>query len=627
MLFARIRLALLLTGAVASAAASAAAQAPPGTVSTIKANAQLVVVDVVVSDSKGTAIHNLKASDFSVQESGAPQQITGFEEHAAIPASVTAKIPPMRPLPAGIFTNFTPVPPGTAVNVLLLDALNTQMKDQSYVMGQLREYLKNTPTGTRIAIFTLSDHLTMLQGFTSDLALLKAAAERAFPGSSRQLTDSSGHHDSVGNGGTQTPTEIMSGIAGPDMQQLISNFKQQEAWQASQDTLNRTKLTLDAMNQLAHYLAGVPGRKNLIWFSGSFPLTIFPDPSVAHPFDVVGGSPEEFRETTSLLARAQVAVYPIDARGLMTQSASISADSGPGSSGMGLARSTAKAYQDTANEHATMYQMAAATGGHAYVNDNGIAQAVGEAIDNGSNYYTLSYTPTNSKQDGGFRKIQVKLAQQGLTLSYRNGYYADGPEVKSNASKVEVNLPDKGADPAHSESETRSLARTMMRGGPPPTEILLKLQVLPANATKEKALAPLNIAPHSPAASKVKGPYRRYAIDIAVDSKDIKISQTADGHYTFSTEVLTYVYDANGAVINTAVQKARGNLDASTLANMRRVGLPFHQEVSVPADGDYTLRIAVHDLETDHYGAVELPVASVAKLAPLAVAPPAATAK
>src|ERR1700679_722074 len=151
MLFARIRLALLLTGAVASAAA----QAPPGTVSTIKANAQLVVVDVVVTDSKGTAIHNLKASDFTVQESGAQQQVTGFEEHAAVPASVTAKIPPMRPLPPGIFTNFTPVPPGTAVNVLLLDALNTQMKDQSYVRDQLRGYLKNAAPGTRIAIFGL----------------------------------------------------------------------------------------------------------------------------------------------------------------------------------------------------------------------------------------------------------------------------------------------------------------------------------------------------------------------------------------------------------------------------------------------------------------------------------------
>jgi hypothetical protein len=77
-------------------------------------------------------------------------------------------------------------------------------------------------------------------------------------------------------------------------------------------------------------------------------------------------------------------------------------------------------------------------------------------------------------------------------------------------------------------------------------------------------------------------------------------------------------------VINTAVLKARGNLDASALANMRRVGLPFHQEVSVPVDGDYTLRISVHDLDTGRYGAVELPVASVAKLEPaVAVSAPA----
>ena len=83
-------------------------------------------------------------------------------------------------------------------------------------------------------------------------------------------------------------------------------------------TQMRTQYTLDAFNALAHYLANFPGRKNLIWFSGSFPLQIEPDPTLNDPFAVMADSNEEFRETTNLLALAQTAVYPVDARGLMT---------------------------------------------------------------------------------------------------------------------------------------------------------------------------------------------------------------------------------------------------------------------------------------------------------------------
>jgi VWFA-related protein len=161
-------------------ASPAPTQTTPAPVQTINAKAQLVVLDVVVADSKQTPVHHLKATDFTLLDNNSPQQITGFEEHVA-PAQ-TAKVAPMRPLPPGIFTNFSPVPEGSTVNVLLLDALNTPMKDQSYVRDQLREYLKNTPQGTRIAIFGLNDRLIMLQGFTSDLTQLKSVVERSSPG-------------------------------------------------------------------------------------------------------------------------------------------------------------------------------------------------------------------------------------------------------------------------------------------------------------------------------------------------------------------------------------------------------------------------------------------------------------
>ena len=589
-------------------------QAPPqnaqGPVSTLKATAQLVIVDVVATDNKGAAIHNLKAKDFTVLEDGAPQQISSFEEHAAMP--VRGPQPGMPHLPPGIFTNFTPVPAGSAVNVLLLDALNTPMKDQAYVRDQLLEFLKDTPAGTRIAIFGLNDRLIMLQGFTSDLEVLKAVVEKTRPSSSLMLADS------AGNGGSAPVSQMITDVAGgaADIQQLLTSVQQFEAVQASTDSQIRAQATLDAMNQLAHFLSGIPGRKNLIWFSGSFPLDVFPQGGIEHPFATVANSEVEFRETTDLLTRSQVAVYPVDARGLQTNAKALGSMPSVASMSNGaLSDASASSFESNTNEHMTMNSMAADTGGQAYLDTNGLSKAVGKAIENGSNYYTLSYTPTNSNANGAFRKIQVKLAQSGAELSYRSGYFADDARARPGPTLA-------GITPA----QPSSFIKAMVRGAPESTGILMKLQVLPVSDATENSVAQDNrLSTERAAKAEAKGPYRRYAIDIAVDAKDMQITPTPDGHYRFTAEVLTFVYDAGGMVVNVAEQRARGNLSKASFANMAHVGLPFHLEVSVPVNGEYYLRTAVHDMESDRFGAVEIPVASVAKLAPLNA--PAAAAR
>jgi hypothetical protein len=419
--------------------------------------------------------------------------------------------------------------------------------------------------------------------------------------------------DNVGTGGGLTVGKVMGGVAAGDMAQLMASMQQFQAVQSADDAQLRVKATLNAMNQLAHYLAGIPGRKNLIWFAGSFPL------------DLLAQSQGEFRETADLLARSRIAIYPVGAHGLTTNAAAISNDTGGSAQGRGLARAQGQFSQNNADQSITMTRVATDTGGVAYLDTNGLSEAVGKAIENGSSYYTFAYKPTATRQDGEFRKIQVKLAQQGLTLSYRSGYYTDDA-TRLKTSKIIVSLPmvgyalgsdsiDRTTGPAN------ALTRTMMRGAPDATEILIKLQVRPANNATESAVAKDNIVNPNPAAKlQVKGPFRRYAIDIAADAKDVRITPTPDGHYQFSTELITYVYDATGTVVNTAVQREHSNLTVSSYANMRVVGLRFHQEISVPANGEHYLRTSLHDLETDRYGSVEIPVASVAKLTPLAAA-------
>ena len=164
----------------------------------------------------------------------------------------------------------------------------------------------------------------------------------------------------------------------------------------------------------------------------------------------------------------------------------------------------------------------------------------------------------------------------------------------------------------------------MIHGAPDATEILVKLQIVPAGAALETTAVKGNIINPNKAKIKINGPYRRYAIDVAADAHDIKITPTPDGHYQFSTELVTCVYDASGDIINVAAQKAIGNLSPSSYANLSHVGLPFHQEISVPASGQFYIRTSLHDIETDRYGSVEIPVASDVNLAPLtATAAPA----
>jgi VWFA-related protein len=590
---------------------AAPAQSPtPQPIPTLKAHTQLVIVDVVVTDSHQNPVHNLKAADFTLLENKEPQQIRNFEEHTALSDTKPQPIPPM---PPGTFTNWTPTPPNSAVNILLLDTLNTPIQDQSFVHDQLKQYLKSSKPSARIAIFGLTTHLNLLQGFTSDPELLKTAINQKNSQVSPLLNDPVG-----GGGGLQPLSDTVSSFgSAPDIADILANLKQFDAEQQSFQFQLRARYTLDALNQLARYLAGIPGRKNLIWFSGSFPINILPDGDLQDPFAAAAGFEDEFRETTNLLTLNQVAVYPVDARGLMVSPTFSAANSGSqyGRDRTAASKEEAKFFQQTAAEHATMLKMAEQTGGKAFINTNGLSQAAATAIDAGSNYYTLAYSPTNTKWNGSFRKIQISLQQQGYSLSYRRGYYADDPNGPTKHVGATSTTPaTKPVDPMHA---------AMMRGGPDPTQIILKVRVLPASTVPEDKPADGNVLnPHL----NIQGPYRRYDIDYAADSR-AAITQTSDGVYHLDVRFLAYVYDQDGNLINFADNNAHANLSAETYAGLLQHGLPYHQEISVPVKGQYYLRIGIHDLTGNRVGALEVPVASVKDLAPLPAAPTPASSK
>jgi VWFA-related protein len=368
-----------------------------------QASVNQVVLDVVVTDAHHNAVHNLTKADFTVLENGHAQAVNTFEEHHAWEAA--APLPEEPELPRGTFTNYTNAPANGALNLLLLDLLNTPAAARVNIRNEMLAYLKQVHPGTRMAIYGLSSRLVLLQGFTSDPDLLSTvlAAKQDLPKSSAANEP----------GDARASDEPMMAVAGkglgndPGPAQVLAGVQQFEAETPSLPFQLRARTTLDALNQIGRFLSGLPGRKNLIWFSGAFPIDILPDGEVPHPFAAVGSSENEFRETVDLLSRGQVSVYPVVTRINDAPINEVAAGASPESNSnpnakyirdpISYGQDQASVNEQNPDEPGAMQAMADATGGEATVNTDGLKVAVEKAIDKGSSYYTLAYSSTDSR--------------------------------------------------------------------------------------------------------------------------------------------------------------------------------------------------------------------------------------
>jgi VWFA-related protein len=578
------------------------AQSAQTSPTTPQAASPQVVIDVVVQDKSGQPIHALKAGDFRISEDGVPQVIRNLEEHPSSAGGRSA--PPPMNLPEGEFTNIAGIPPGETLNVLLLDALNTPTKDQAFLRQQLLKYVQSAPPGTHLAIIGLSTHLTMLQSFTSDPVMLKdAAGHKLIPRASALLDDPAGKGPAAQSPGKAEPDAADSPAEAAALAMTAANLAAFEAQNTSLDGALRPQYTLDALSTLGHYLGGFQGRKNLIWFSSSFPVDLLP---------AATSKDDALLQTSALLSRAQVAVYPVDARGLMTNPA-------PGG-----------APSNSTDERAAMNALAADTGGRAILNPASLAEAVHQAMETGASYYTVAYTPTNAKQDGGLRTLGVELnGNSAATLTYRKGYLtakavppvppaAPAPKAAATAAG-NAGAAEKPIAPAltpEQEAARHTMAAyanaAMARGGPAPQDIPFKVRVLPASKTTELAIAPGNEFGNY----KLPGPYQRYDLDFLALPTSLAYRQQADGSRRGAVEFIAYVYTTDGRLINTADRTASLLVPADKVAEFAKQPVQFHMEVSSPAKTETYLRVAIRDMLTNRFGVVELPTSALSTLAP-----------
>jgi|SRR5580658_3595119 VWFA-related protein len=584
----------------------------PSDTLTFRTTVRRVIVDVVVRDSNNQPVRGLTAKDFIVAEDGHPQNILSFDVYNLDAPSIS--LPPNAPHPpVNHFVNIPQIPERGPLYVILYDLADTDMADQIDARRQVMKFIKSKPDGTRFAVFIRSDGLYLVQGFTADKALLYATLDPQTPRPHVPRVFMMGKNLGYGD-----PASMMN-----------------------------------VLTQVTEFLDGIPGHKNLIWLAGTFPLALVPRKEDPREYE------DQIINEINVLTRAQVAVYPINVGGVAVNPAgaltgarphggnnNVSATAGPTTgSGAGAATVNDLSTPDATGlltsiqaessgdsvltDYDVQKSLAEATGGHAFYSTNDVTAALDEATDIGGNYYSLSYSPTNQKDDGGRRGIAVRVTQKGYKLSYRHYYFTSALRPATpHANTQTTETP--GSSPAVAEND--ALQPNMKHGAPMVHDLLFSAHIhadgVPANATpeqmaqladqpayvttrhKDKRLAPVDL--------------QKYVIDYRVTASALKL-QPQPGKPP-SYEFAAAAFDSESQMLTNVVNNAAGNesaAEASASPDPNKPGVfRVRQQLEVPVNAAW-IRIGVRDKLSNRIGTLEVPL----PLAPEAPAPSVTSAR
>ena len=576
---------------------STVAQTTPSGNLVLKRSVRRVVVDVVVTDSEGNPVHGLTAKDFLVKEDGQPQQILSFDVHDWAAAYAPPKLPQ---LPPNTYLDLPAKPERGPLYVLLYDLVNTKIEDQATARKQLLEFIATKPEGTRFALFVLSDELRLVQGFTDDRQELLSALDPKSPKPHVPRVFLMGRNSGRGDVG----------------------------------------MMVSVLNHIADFLDGLSGRKNLIWFSGQFPLTLFPSDDDGQTYQ------EAIKDTLNTMARSQIAIYPVDVRGVVVTDSYAPSGATPGGgvyTGFSqwrppvrvrrkstrfhrprIAESTRSqvvphndapgpGYSLLNSSYDTQDEIAHETGGHAFHSNNGLKESLAQITEMGANYYTLSYSPSNENYNGNLRTIHVELARHGYHLSYRRSYYGDDPNSPQQHRNTKIS--NSSEEPVASHPGEMLFAN-MQHGAPQMHDVFFSVHIHPIAPAAMATPAQLSHFAEQPAFAakhgkdKLPAPFQvqPYVADFFVPTRQFR--QHAPGGEGSPLEFTAVVYDADGIILNSIVQMASDPASAAEQSQPQHTGYHVLQSFDVPTKAA-SIRVGVRDVASDHIGTleVELPLA------------------
>jgi len=526
----------------------------------LKTSTHLVLVDVIATNGKGEPVTNLTAEDFMVSEDGRPQIVRSFSLQQ--PAHDRSDLQAVsQPLPPGVVTNIPRYRTGAIWNVIVLDALNSPMLDQSTTREQLLKVIDKIPDQPA-AIFVLTDQLRLLQDFSTDPAALKRVIAGLNNKGSALLDNPKGGHEG------ERINPIIWGVLPQSAKNAILNF---EGEGTASHTRSRLQITLEALNAIARNLKPLPGRKNLIWVSEGFPFSIEPGTTVNAHESVTGRNyTVAIAATANALFDSQVAIYPIDSRGIITSDVYDAASRGFDPIGrpqtqIGIKSTVSEENNNLDVTHTSMQEIAERTGGRAFYNRNEIGNAILESMNDGATHYTLSYSPSNRDWNGRFRRISVRSRRSGVKLRYRLGYFAIQPAAMASR-----------------QEQIAAFEHAMDITTPVSTALLFQARVFPpSDKTQNQVVVNYSIAAAGLSFEKGQDQLQHASVNCAVEA-----------------------YSSQGELVKKDGTTLTAALQPDIYYKVLREGLPCQEKLALPA-GDYIFRLGVRDNTTGAIGTAD----------------------
>jgi VWFA-related protein len=538
-----------------------------------KTSSRLVLVDVVVTNSKGEPVPDLQAEDFLVTENGVPQPVRSFSFQQQAARERSAPDAAGQKTAPDIVTNVPRYKKGDIWNVIVLDALNSPMLDQSNTRQQLLHVLEKLPDQP-VAVYVLGTQLRLIQDFSSDPQVLRQAIAGLKNKASALLDNPKGGHEA----------ERYEGVwFGSLPVQAQSSILRWEGESTASRTRSRLQLTLDALNAIAFNLKSLPGRKNLIWVSEGFPFSIEPG-QVVQARDYVSGHNYKvyISQTANNLLDSQIAIYPIDSRGILTSQVYDSASRGYGAIGgesqIGINSTVSEENNNLNATHTSMQEVAERSGGKAFYNRNEIGNAIVESMNDGGTYYTLGYYPSNHDWNGKFRHIGVKVRRAGAKLRHRSGYFALEPASFAQETQAE---------------QARLFNQAMDLNSPVSTQLLFQARVLPPSPQTQGQIV----------------------VNYLVTASGLAFSKSADGLQHSSVICAVEVYSEKGESVRKDGTVMDAALQPEVYEKIVRQGFPCQEKISLPP-GEYLVRLGVRDNTTGAIGTADTKVSVVAVTEP-----------
>jgi len=556
---------------LASAAALAAQEAqkpaapPPAETPTFPAQVEQVIVDVVVTDKKGTPIRDLKREDITVLEDGVPQQIVSFEA-VQVPDQPSEVPPP----PPRVSVNTTPEERRGRTFVILFDDMNITPWRANQAKAAVASFLeKGVREGDRVTLISSAGGVwwtaRMEAGRPKLLDMLKRFDGRWIPDTSMErMSDWEAMRIHVYRdpqvaervlrryetyGVTAALSRQRDSASSMTAGTVDDPYVTGRASEVYYQAVTRLRTTLDALERALNGLVGAKGRKSLILVSEGF----------IHDINV-----DEFKRVNEASRRSNAAIYFLNARGLEGMPLAMTAEFGPALPDQDVGFAFAETLDAVAGADAVSDD----SGGFTVRNTNNLAAGIQRIANETQAYYLLGYIPSNTARDGKFRKIQVKLANsKGREIRARKGYYAPSDTGRTAMA------PKKGVDPVIQSA----LDSPWAEDGIP----LRMTHYVGDEKTLGKAAV---------------------LVDTEVDIRALEFEEKEGRHLADLQFLLVVAHRESGEFFRYD-QGVAMKLQPSTRERLHRLWYPIVREFELRS-GDYQAKIVVRDTRTGRVGTV-----------------------